>query len=125
MNGISEGAHKDMNLGPPGNKEDGKNRSGRILTRGAVAGLLIALVLIFVDLSHYLSRSHVFSTIRLGMPEEQAIALLRRNGIYCYTDPTTSYRCRFDDFWRVYTISISQPQHLVTRKEFAFKHHPN
>jgi|SRR5882672_2956247 len=123
MNGMREEIHANIKPDPSGGKTDAKNGSRRILARGMAAGLVIALGLIAVDLTRYLSRSYLFDAIRLGMPEEQALVLLRRSEVYCYTYPTTSYRCRFDDSWKVYTISISEPQHIVTRKEFAFKQH--
>jgi hypothetical protein len=88
--------------------------------RGCILGVLTAMILLSVNVAKYISRSRVFDQIELDMPEDRANQILQARGIYCNSTPS-AYRCVFDDFWRVYTVTISGPENLVTRKTFVFK----
>ena len=96
----------------------------KILFRGLVAGMLMASLLILLDLKSYVSRADLFNQIELNMPEADAMRRLQKSEVYCDVSPT-SYHCTFDDFWRVYRITVSEPQQIVTRKEFAYKRPAN
>jgi hypothetical protein len=92
----------------------------KFLIRGCILGGLTAVILLSVNVAKYISRSRVFDQVELNMPEDRANQILQARGIYCNSTPST-YRCVFDDFWRVYTVTISGPEHVVTRKAFVFK----
>lgn len=83
-------------------------------------GVLTAVLLLSVNVAKYISRSGVFDEIELNMPEDRGNQILQARGIYCNSTPS-AYRCVFDDFWKVYTVTISGPEHIVTRKAFVFK----
>jgi len=96
--------------------------AARIIGWGIVLGLIIAVVMVCVDTAPYIPRLGTFEQIELNMSAEQATNLLRSNGISC-DDVWVSYRCTFDDYWRVFRISFadSQAGHPVIRKTFAYK----
>jgi hypothetical protein len=92
------------------------------LIQATSLGALLALLVILTDVAGYLSRWSVFDQIQLDMPSSQALRVLRSNEISCDMLPS-AYRCRFDDFWREYTIIIDAQQARVTRRAFVFKRH--
>lgn len=93
----------------------------KVLLRGIAFGLAAALIPILITLGSYLSRGSAYDRIQLGMSEQSALDILWHKRIYSCDSVPTSYRCSFDDFWRVYTIGISVPQHVVTLKAFQYK----
>src|SRR5712692_5691582 len=99
-----------------------KKRDARsLLLRTAVLGAVLAVLIIGIDLAGYCSRFRVFKKIQLGMATTDAVEILRQYEIYCDTPPS-SRGCLFDDYWRLYEIRFSEPQHIVTRKTFVYKH---
>jgi hypothetical protein len=99
---------------------------GRVIGRGIVLGLIVAVVMICTDTAPYISRLGAFEQVELNMSAEQAANLLRSSGISC-DDLWISYRCTFDDYWRVFRITFadSQADHPVIRKTLAYKRDNN
>jgi hypothetical protein len=96
---------------------------GRSILRGASIGAALAAVLIVISICSRLSRSAVFDNVTIGARDSDALTVLQKAGIDCDGLPST-YRCSFDDFWRIYRITVSGQTHLVVRKEIIYKRHP-
>jgi hypothetical protein len=113
-------------IADPKRSLDVGKKANHILMSGILAGLFLAFAIITVDVTHYLSRLAVFDQIELQIPEAQADRILRPHEIDC-SYAWTVHRCKFDDYWRTYTIVFSDqaPDHPVAQKIIAYKRGSN
>lgn len=96
---------------------------GSLLRKRMIVGLLIgaasAILFLSVLVSMHLSDDDAFRQVQLGMSEEEFRKVIAARDILCEYAETR--RCRFQDFWREYTIVLSGSPVVVSRKTYFFR----
>jgi len=90
----------------------------------ALVGTILGLAPSVYDATSFLSRSHVFEQMSIGLPETTARDILIKADVTCGISLHKEHNCWFSDFWRDYGITVDPETRTVNGLYYKRRHRP-